>query len=104
MNINENLKNEVKCKKKQLKLPLIQFDQPFHPVILYENYLIRIVMNINKTSKLRIGLVVSERVGFNPHLGCHVVSLSKTNLLRKKVLIIPRLPCLRPDMTEIEQK
>ena len=38
-------------KKKQLKLPLKQFDQPLHPVILYENYLIRIVMNINKTSK-----------------------------------------------------
>ena len=41
--------------KKQLKLPLIHFDQPFHPVILslsYENYLIRIVMNINKTSKI----------------------------------------------------
>ena len=38
-------------KKKQLKLPLIQYDQPFHPVILYGNYLIRIVMNINKTSK-----------------------------------------------------
>ena len=38
--------------KKQLKLPLIQFDRPFHPVILYENYLIRIVMNINKTSKI----------------------------------------------------
>ena len=38
--------------KKQLKLPLIQLDQPFHPVILYENYLIRIVMNINKTSNI----------------------------------------------------
>ena len=37
---------------KKLKLPLIHFDQPFHPVILYENYLIRIVMNINKTSKI----------------------------------------------------
>ena len=37
--------------KKQLKLPLIHFDQPFQPVILYENYLIRIVMDINKTSK-----------------------------------------------------
>ena len=49
MNINENLKNEVK---KQLKLPLIHFDQPFHPVILYENYLIHIVMNINRTSKI----------------------------------------------------
>ena len=81
MNIYENLKNEVNVKK-QLKLPFIHFDQPFHPVIQFENYLIRIVMNINKTSK--IGLVVSERVGFNPHLGCHVVSLSKTHLLRKK--------------------
>ena len=39
-------------KKKQLKLPLIHFDQPFHPVILYEKYFIRIVMNINKTSKI----------------------------------------------------
>ena len=38
-------------KKKQVKLPLIHFDQPFHPVILYENYLICIVMNINITSK-----------------------------------------------------
>ena len=37
--------------KKQLKLPLIRFDQPFHPVILYENYLIRVVININKTIK-----------------------------------------------------
>ena len=53
MNINETLKNEVKCKKKTpLKLPLIHFDQPFHPVILYENNLIRIVININKTSKI----------------------------------------------------
>ena len=51
MNINENLKNEINVKK-QLKLPLTQFDQPFHPVILYENDLIRIVMNINKTSKI----------------------------------------------------
>ena len=62
MNINENLKIRLNIKK-HLKLPLIHFDQLFHPVILYENYLIRIVMNINKTSKLRIGLVVSERVG-----------------------------------------
>ena len=30
----------------------MHFDQPFHPVILYENYLIHIVMNINKTSKI----------------------------------------------------
>ena len=62
MNINENLKNEVKMLKKQLKLPLIQFDQPFHPVILYENYLIRIVMNINKTSKIAYWLC-SKREG-----------------------------------------
>ena len=70
--------------KKQLKLPLIQYDQPVHPVILCENYLIRLVININKTQKLCIGLVVSERVGFDPHFGCHVVSLSKTHLFRKK--------------------
>ena len=38
--------------KEQLKLPLIHFNQPFNLVILYENYLIRIVMNINKTSKI----------------------------------------------------
>ena len=36
---------------KKKKLPLIHFDQPFHPVILYE-ILIRIVMNINKISKI----------------------------------------------------
>ena len=42
--------------KKQLKLPLIHFDQPFHQVILYENYLIRIVFNINKTSKIAFWL------------------------------------------------
>ena len=69
--------------KKQLKLPLIHFDQPFHPVILYENYHICIVMNINKTSKLRIGLVVSERVG-----PCCV--LEQNTFTPKKVLIIPR--------------
>ena len=38
--------------KKQLQLPFIHFDKPFHPVILYKNYLLRIVMNINKTSKI----------------------------------------------------
>ena len=48
--------------KKQLKLPLIQFDQLFHPVILYENYLIRIVMNFNKTSKIAYWLS-SKREG-----------------------------------------
>ena len=48
--------------KKQLKLPLIQFDQPFHPVILYENDLICIVMNINKTSKIAYWLS-SKREG-----------------------------------------
>ena len=49
MNINENLKNEENVKK---KISLIQFDQHFHPVILYENFLIRIVTNINKTLKI----------------------------------------------------
>ena len=47
MNINENLQNEVKKK----KIPLIHFDQPFHPVILYENYLMRIVTRANYFSK-----------------------------------------------------
>ena len=48
--------------KKQLNLPLIQYDQPFHPVILYENDLICIVMNINKTSKIAYWLS-SKREG-----------------------------------------
>ena len=48
--------------KKQLKLPLIHFDQPFHPVILYENYLISILMKINKTSKIAYWLS-SKREG-----------------------------------------
>ena len=48
--------------KKQFKLPLIHFEQPFHPVMLYENYLIRIVMNINKTSKIAYWLS-SKREG-----------------------------------------
>ena len=47
---------------KQLKLQLIHFDQPFHPVILYEKYHIRIVMNINKTSKITYWLS-SKREG-----------------------------------------
>ena len=77
--------------KKQIKLPLIHFDQPFHPMILYENYLIRIVMNINKTSKIAYWLSSKREGGGSiPHLGRHVVSLSKTHLLRKKVLIILR--------------
>ena len=44
------------------QLPLIKFDQLFHPVILYENYLIRIVMSINKTSKIAYWLS-SKREG-----------------------------------------
>ena len=71
-------------KKKQLNLPLIQFYQPFHPVILYENYLNPIVMNINKTSKIAYWLSSKrEGVGFDPYKGCHVVSLSKTQLRQK---------------------
>ena len=76
--------------KKQLKLPLIQFDQHFHPVILYENYLICIVMNINKTSKMRIGLVISERVGVRSSLGVPGCVLEQGIFTPKKVLIIPR--------------
>ena len=49
--------------KKKIKLPLIQFDQPFHPVILYENYLICIVMNINKTSKIAYWLSSKRESG-----------------------------------------
>ena len=48
--------------KKKLKLQLIQYDQPFHPVILYENDLIRIVMNNNKTLKIAYWLS-SKREG-----------------------------------------
>ena len=32
---------------------MIQFDKSFHPVVLYENYLICIFMNINENSKQR---------------------------------------------------
>ena len=77
-------------KKKQLKLPLIQFDQPFRPVILYENCLIPIVMTINKTSKISIGLVVSERVRVRSSLGAPCCALEQDTFTPKKVLIIPR--------------
>ena len=65
-------------KKKQLKLPLIQFDQPFHPVILSENFLIRIVMNINKTSKIAYWLS-SKREGVDSILtwGAMLCSLAR---------------------------
>ena len=51
------------------QIPLIQFDQPFHPVILYENYLSRMVMNINKLQKMCIDLVLREREGVRSSLG-----------------------------------
>ena len=38
--------------------------------------------------------------GFNPHSGRRVVSLSKIHLPPKKVMVIPRMWWLRPDMTE----
>ena len=79
-----------KMLEKQLKLPLIQFDQPFHPVILYEYHLIRIVMNINKTKKLHIGLVVNERVGVRSSLGAPCCVLERDTFTLKKLLIIPR--------------
>ena len=35
----------------QLYTSVIRFDQSFHPVVLYENYLICIFMNINENLK-----------------------------------------------------
>ena len=48
--------------KNTIEITIDTFCQPFHPVILYENYLIRIVMNINKTSKIAYWLS-SKREG-----------------------------------------
>ena len=91
-------------KKKQLKLPLIQFDQPFHPVILYENYLICIVMNMNKTSKIVYWLSSKSEGGVRSSLWVPCCALEQDTFIPKIVLIIPRQPWLRPDMTEIKQK
>ena len=41
-----------------------------------------------------------EVVGFDPHSGRRLVSLSKIHLPPKKVLVIPRKQWLHPDMTE----
>ena len=64
--------------KKQLKLPLKQFDQPFHPVILYENYLIRIVHLLEHGRLLNI----------LRYLICIIID----TFTPKKLLIIPRKP------------
>ena len=87
----KNLKMSLNVKN-QLKLPLIQFDQPFHPVILYENYLIHIVMNINKTSKIAYLLNSKLDGGVRSLLGAPCCVLEKDTFTpkRKKVLIIPR--------------
>ena len=71
MNINENLQkwskiiknniNEHNSAQSIIKPPMlpvfissvIQFDKFFHPVVLYENYLICIFMNINEILKMR---------------------------------------------------
>ena len=70
MNINKNLKNEIKIIKKTIKTDfspkltlnhrcckflslVIPFDKSFHPVVLYENYFICIFMNINENLKNR---------------------------------------------------
>ena len=76
--------------KKQLKLPLIHFDQPFHPMILYENYLIHIVMNINKTSKIAYWLNSKGEGGVRSSLGAPCCVLEQYTFTPKKVLIIPR--------------
>ena len=73
--------------KKQLKLPLIQFDQPFHPAILYKNYLISIVLNINKTSKI-VYWLRSKREGGGSILTWGAIEQDK--FTPKKVLIITR--------------
>ena len=106
MNINENLKNEVKCKKKKekLKLPSIHFDQPFRQVILYENYLIHIVMNIIKTSKIAYWLSSKREGGGSILTWAPFCVLEQDTFTPKKVLITPRSPWLRPDMTEIKLK
>ena len=44
---------------------------------------IRIVMNINKTSKI-VYWLSSKREGFESYFRLHVVPLNKTHLLRKK--------------------
>ena len=71
---------------KKLK-PLIHFDQPFHPVIIYENYVICIVMNINKTSKIVYWL--SSKVGIRSSLGAPCCVLEQDTFTLKKILIIP---------------
>ena len=53
----------------------------------------------------RGGLVVERwtperEVGFDPHSGRRVVSLSKIHLPLQKVLVIPRKQWLHPNMTE----
>ena len=74
----------------KIKLPLIQFDQPFHSVILYENYLIRIVMNINKTSKIAYWFSRKLEVWVRSSLGVPCCVLRQDTFTPKKVLIIPR--------------
>ena len=76
--------------KKQLKLPLMHFNQPLHPVILYENYLIRIVMNINKTSKIAYWLSSKREGGGCSSLGAPCCVIEQDTFTPKKVLIIPR--------------
>ena len=78
--------------KKQLKLPLIHFDQPFHPVIVYENYLIRIVMNINETSKNAYWLSSKREDGVRSSLGAPCCVLEQDTFTPKKVLIIAMAP------------
>ena len=85
MNINENLKNEVKCEKKnKRKLPVIHFDQPFHPVILYENCLIRIVMINNKTSKIAYWLSSKREGVVRSSLGAPCCVLEQDTFTLKK--------------------
>ena len=74
---------------KKLKLPLIQFGQPCNPVILYENYHIRIVMNINKTSIIAYWLSSKREGGVRSSLGAPCCVFEQDTFTPKKVLIIP---------------
>ena len=59
------------------KQSVIQFDKLFHPVVLYENYLICIFMNINKILKMGeklLGKLVSKGV-IRPKLNSKDISL-----------------------------
>ena len=68
----------------------LQSTKPFHPVILYENCLIRIAMNINKTSKVAYWLSSKREGGVRSSLWVPCCVLEQDTFIPKIVLIIPR--------------